>query len=335
MDRMMWTAMMVAAPVLVVSLVVGLIVSVLQVATQLQEATLSYVPKLVAAALVIVAAGPWMLHQITAFARYAITVIPSLDLGGRVGSDLASWVASSLLLSLRVAPVFAMAPPFSLTQTPAIFRMLFGLGMAAAIAGGLPETARHLDLSPGALTLAAAHELLIGAVFVMAFQLAYGAIYVAGRIVDIQAGFGLALLIDPTSQAQTPLIGTFFAYAAAVVFFSLDGHADLLRIFAASLHAAPLGAFPVALSAARAGSYAGMVFLTALGVTGGAILVLFLTDVAIAFLSRTVPQMNVLILGLQVKTMVVMLILPVSFAMAGVLLARLARITLEGAPSLI
>jgi flagellar biosynthetic protein FliQ len=79
MNRLMWTAFMVAAPVLVASLVVGLIVSVLQVATQLQEATLSYVPKLFAAALVIVAAGPWMLHQITQFAVHAISIIPTLD----------------------------------------------------------------------------------------------------------------------------------------------------------------------------------------------------------------------------------------------------------------
>jgi flagellar biosynthetic protein FliR len=243
------------------------------------------------------------------------------------------WIASSLLISMRVAPVFALAPPFSLTQTPALFRLLFGVGMAANLAGALP--AAHLDLAAGPLVASAAHELLIGGIFVMVFQLASGAIYVAGRIVDIQAGFGLALLIDPTSQSQTPMIGTFFAYAAAVVFFSLDGHADLLRIFAASLQSEPLGGGAIDLSVARLGSYAGMVFITALGVTGGAILTLFLADLAIAFLSRTVPQMNVLILGLQVKTLVLLLVLPVSFGAAGVLLARLARITLEAAPRLI
>ena len=78
MDRLLWTAMMVAAPVLVVTLVVGVIVSVLQVATQLQEATLSYIPKMVAAAVVLIATGSWMIHRISEFAVTLIKLIPSL-----------------------------------------------------------------------------------------------------------------------------------------------------------------------------------------------------------------------------------------------------------------
>ncbi len=79
MNRLLWTTAMVAGPVLLVTLAVGVIISVLQVATQLQEMTLSFIPKMVAAALVIVALGPWMLHRITEFAVYAIKLIPSLS----------------------------------------------------------------------------------------------------------------------------------------------------------------------------------------------------------------------------------------------------------------
>ena len=78
MNRLLWTAAMVAGPVLLVTLAVGVIVSVLQVATQLQEMTLSFIPKMAAAALIIVALGPWMIHRITEFAVYAIKLIPSL-----------------------------------------------------------------------------------------------------------------------------------------------------------------------------------------------------------------------------------------------------------------
>lgn len=79
MNRLLWTSFTVAAPVLFVALAVGLLVSILQVATQLQEATLSYVPKLMAAAFVLIALGPWMLHQVTQFAVSAIKMIPSLN----------------------------------------------------------------------------------------------------------------------------------------------------------------------------------------------------------------------------------------------------------------
>ena len=75
---LLWNSLVVAAPVLGVALAVGLLISVLQVATQLQEMTLSYVPKLLAAALVLMALGPWMIHRVTAFAIQMITLIPTL-----------------------------------------------------------------------------------------------------------------------------------------------------------------------------------------------------------------------------------------------------------------
>ena len=58
MNQLLWNAMLIAGPVLLVALLVGLAVSVLQVATQLQEATLSYVPKLLACAFVLALLGP-------------------------------------------------------------------------------------------------------------------------------------------------------------------------------------------------------------------------------------------------------------------------------------
>ncbi len=78
MNSLLWNSLLVASPVLVVALVIGLLVSVLQVATQLQEMTLSYVPKLVGSALVLIAMGPWMVSRITHFAVEVIQTIPRL-----------------------------------------------------------------------------------------------------------------------------------------------------------------------------------------------------------------------------------------------------------------
>lgn len=78
MRQLLWNSFLVAAPVLVAALAIGLLISVLQVATQLQEMTLSYVPKLAIAALVLAALGPWMIHRITQFAIFTIKLIPSL-----------------------------------------------------------------------------------------------------------------------------------------------------------------------------------------------------------------------------------------------------------------
>jgi flagellar biosynthetic protein FliQ len=78
MTAMLWQSMVVAGPVLAAALLVGLLISVLQVATQLQEMTLSYVPKLLASALVLMALGPWMMHRVTQFAIAMIALVPEL-----------------------------------------------------------------------------------------------------------------------------------------------------------------------------------------------------------------------------------------------------------------
>ncbi|WP_294058293.1 flagellar biosynthetic protein FliQ [Sphingomonas sp.] len=78
MNDMLWSCVVVAGPVLAVTLIVGTVVSVLQVATQLQEMTLSYVPKLLATAVVLILLGPWMIARITDFARGLYLAIPAL-----------------------------------------------------------------------------------------------------------------------------------------------------------------------------------------------------------------------------------------------------------------
>jgi flagellar biosynthetic protein FliQ len=68
--------MLLAAPILLSSLLVGLIVAMFQAATQINEMTLSFVPKLIVVALVMMAAGPWMLRQIVGFTQRLVENVP-------------------------------------------------------------------------------------------------------------------------------------------------------------------------------------------------------------------------------------------------------------------
>lgn len=74
----MYVALMLAAPLLLVSLVVGLVVSLFQAATQINETTLTFIPKLIAIAVTLVIAGPWMLTTMLDYMRHMFTSIPSL-----------------------------------------------------------------------------------------------------------------------------------------------------------------------------------------------------------------------------------------------------------------
>lgn len=78
LNDMLWNCIVIAGPVLIATLVIGVLISVLQVATQLQEATLTYVPKLLVVALVMIGLGPWMIARITDFAHGLYQAIPTI-----------------------------------------------------------------------------------------------------------------------------------------------------------------------------------------------------------------------------------------------------------------
>ncbi len=72
----LYVAMMVAAPLLLTALTVGLIIGVVQAATQINEMTLSFIPKVIAMAAVGLIAGPWMLRTLVQFTRQLIESLP-------------------------------------------------------------------------------------------------------------------------------------------------------------------------------------------------------------------------------------------------------------------
>lgn len=72
----LWNALLIGAPLLAVTLAVGLLVSVIQVVTQVQEASLTFIPKIIAAVIVLVVCGPWMLKRLVAFSSGLIAGIP-------------------------------------------------------------------------------------------------------------------------------------------------------------------------------------------------------------------------------------------------------------------
>lgn len=74
----MEVTLMVSAPLLLVALIIGLVISIFQAATQINEATLSFIPKLVGVFVALVVAGPWMLSVMLDYMRQVFTGIPGL-----------------------------------------------------------------------------------------------------------------------------------------------------------------------------------------------------------------------------------------------------------------
>lgn len=73
-----YTGLLVSAPVLIVSLVIGLLISIFQATTQIQEQTLTFVPKLIGIAIVVVVGGSWMLSTLSTFTMEMINMITTI-----------------------------------------------------------------------------------------------------------------------------------------------------------------------------------------------------------------------------------------------------------------
>lgn len=77
--QLLWTAFVIAAPILFGTLIVGVLIGVFQVVTQLQEMTLTFVPKLIMVFVVFLLLGPWMLNRLTSFATNLYRSIPNIS----------------------------------------------------------------------------------------------------------------------------------------------------------------------------------------------------------------------------------------------------------------
>lgn len=75
-SRMLWMSMLIMAPLLLLVMVVGVLVSIFQVVTQIQEMSLSFVPKLITVVIVLQVFGPWMLRSLVNYASQVINSIP-------------------------------------------------------------------------------------------------------------------------------------------------------------------------------------------------------------------------------------------------------------------
>lgn len=244
------------------------------------------------------------------------------------------WVDSlnaALLVSLRLSPTLAFAQPFTLLRVPILVRVMIAVALALWLVDARPALTTDMLARQSLISLFFG-ELLIGLSIALALQLAFAAILWAGRALDIQAGFGLAALSDPTTQNDQPLVGTILAYACAVIFMTTGAMYDLLAVWVASLEALPLGYGLFRPDMTALGSYLGGVFFLAIGLVGIAMLAIFLADIVIGFMSRTLPQMNMLLLGFQVKAMLLLITLPLAITLSGALYLRIIRLAL-GAPS--
>ncbi|MFY0678096.1 MAG: flagellar biosynthetic protein FliR [Neptuniibacter sp.] len=232
-------------------------------------------------------------------------------------------VVAIILTFIRLSALLLLTPLFAVAKVPVMVRNLFLIALATVFVVGLDITPTSVPYTLSDFFLAAIHELLTGAVMAFGLFAAFAAFLFGGRLLDFQMGFGVANLIDPATNAQGPLLGTILNVMAVMTFFLLNGHHWLIRGIAYSFHAIPVGQGLSHINIQALITQFGYMFIFGLMLVAPAVFTLLLLDVGLAIAARTMPQVNIFIVGLPLKIFVGLVVLAVSLNYLSPLMNRI------------
>ena len=232
-------------------------------------------------------------------------------------------VLSGTLVFLRVASALAVMPVFGYRG----LALPVKVGLSAFLAMLLLPTismAGGVDFSRmGLLSFIglAMPEILAGLILGITTNFIFYGVEMAGQLVGIQMGFGIVAVLDPMTETQVSIISQLQYIFAILIFLSLNGHHFLLEGLARSYLTAPLGG--VTLPSSLLGiivKLSGDIFVAAFKIAAPVMSALFLTEVALGIIARTVPQMNIFIVGFPLKIGVGLLGLALSWPLLSYIL---------------
>ncbi len=145
-------------------------------------------------------------------------------------------------------------------------------------------------------------EVLIGFVMGMMIRFFFTGIQFAGEMIGFQMGFAIVNVIDPVFSIQVSIIAQLHYYMAVLLFLAIDGHHGLLMAMTESFHAVPPLAFGLTGSLMEFLIQTSKeIFIIAVKLSAPVIAVLVFTHVALGLVARTVPQINVFIVGFPLQ----------------------------------
>jgi flagellar biosynthetic protein FliR len=218
-----------------------------------------------------------------------------------------------LLSMFRSAGIMATAPIFSHRTLPIQLKFAFAMILSFLI---FPFAKPANYVSPGSLIEllgVGVTEFLLGALIGFIFYLLFVGVQFAGGLIGFQIGFAVVNVIDPMTSQNISIIGQFQFLLATLLFLIMDGHHMVLSAVLDSFRLVPMATVQFHLHSARelVRMSAG-VFVIAVKIASPVMLALLLTDCALGVLSRTVPQMNIFIVGFPLKIMVGLFVIGMS-----------------------
>ncbi|GGN49804.1 flagellar biosynthetic protein FliR [Oceanobacillus indicireducens] len=209
-----------------------------------------------------------------------------------------------LLVFVRLLSFFIVIPLFSYRTIPMPFRIGFSFFLALILFQTIDTSILALDHTYIFLVV---KEALVGLLIGLIAFIIVSALQVAGGFVDFQMGFAIANVVDPQTGAQSPLTGQYFYMIALLFLLAVDGHHLIIDGIFTSYEFVPIDAYlplqeeSIAEFIIQSFNYMFIIaFQMAIPIVG----TLFLVDIALGIIARTVPQLNVFVVGLPLKIFV-------------------------------
>ena len=243
-----------------------------------------------------------------------------------------------LLIYIRFVGMMFSSPMFFATASPVPFRFFCAALLTLASVGAASTTVIPLMLFDSwiSLFILALREFLVGVLIGLMAALPLVALQVSGEQIGISMGLSMASTLDPLSQVQTTLISQLQFLLGLWFYFHWNGHLLMVQSVVESLRLIPLAKlsfFPT--HDMSIGPWLQGVFRLAMRIVIPFYCALLLADIGLGFLARTVPQMNIFVLGLPLKIalgfFVLMVVLPLAVDMIHGQVERWVEFALESA----
>ena len=211
-----------------------------------------------------------------------------------------------LLMLTRCSGIFLIAPFFGSLNIPIMVRaataFMFAVVLFPVVDGLGPVEAPTSVLM---YTVAVLKELFIGWLIGFVAYVCFSAIHMAGKVMDMQVGFAVVNVMDPTSGQQIPLIGSFLYNLGIIVFLVTNGHHMIITALAESFRVVPLLTMQPNLSLTMIMvNFTNGIFVTGMKIAMPVTFAILLVNVALGILARTMPQMNIFVVGIPLQLMV-------------------------------
>lgn len=216
-----------------------------------------------------------------------------------------NYIGLFLLIFVRISGMVVLAPVIGSRNIPPNVKAGFSLTMTLI---ALPLLAGTNVVIPDQLLsylFLVGSELICGMTIGFVSSLIFAAVQMTGSLLDTQIGFGMVNVFDPQAGQQVPLVGNFQYILGLLLFLSLDGHHVLLTALFDSFKIVPLSTvtFHASLTEYIVTLVCG-IFVVAFKITLPVLIALIIAEVALGILARTMPQMNIFVVGVPAKIIV-------------------------------